>query len=344
MKFKTLVIIFTSNNEEGLVKCFNSIWQQEDKPDQVLIVDNSKDEYSFYNKDSIKKNNHIHLIRNFNNPSISFNNSRQMALRYVSENEFDLIILCEDDAYYDIGFVSNIKKSFARGNHLMMYKIKPNPDFNYDYRTDFVKDLGHYNLEFSLADYGDQSKIIDPKYIFNSYAFSKQIFKNSKGWRPDCYNSDLFLYIRYGESAFALDMSQHTKKIEYVANAIMYHDKREKRLNNKFFTYRYAIFGVDSGWKFIEENSLGNIIYINLKLLILSLLIKSIRIALRKNAWRVLIYLQLIKSYHKYLLFYYYKSSQDLIEFDLTFDDVDWNEFDFKNLRPIEYKLWKPLI
>ena len=344
MKFKTLLIIFTSNNEEGLTKCFNSIWQQEDKPDQVLIVDNSKDEYSFYNKGSIKKNNHIHLIRNLNHPSISFNTSRQMALRYVSENEFDLIILCEDDAYYDIGFVSNIKKSFARGNHLMMYKIKPNPEFIYDYKTDFVKDLGHFNLDFCLADYGDKSKVIDPKYIFNSFAFSKQIFKNSKGWRPDYYNSDLFLYTRYGESEFALDMSQYTEKIEYVANAIMYHDKREKRLNNKFFTWKYAMYGVDSGWKFIEENSLDNIIYINLKLLVLSLLIKSTRILLRRNAWRVWIYRQLIRSYHKYLLFYYYKSSQDLIDFDLTFDDVDWNEFDFKNLRPIDYKSWKLLI
>jgi len=104
------------------------------------------------------------------------------------------------------------------------------------------------------------------------------------------------------------------------------------------------MYGVDSGWKFIEENSLDNIIYINLKLLVLSLLIKSTRILLRRNAWRVWIYRQLIRSYHKYLLFYYYKSSQDLIDFDLTFDDVDWNEFDFKNLRPIDYKSWKLLI
>jgi hypothetical protein len=268
-----------------------------------------------------------------------------MAMRYVSVNEFDLIVLCEDDAYYDIGFVKNIKKSFAQGSHLMMYKIKPNPEFDYDYRTDFVKDLGHYNLEFSLADYGDQSKIIDPKYIFNSFAFSKKIFLNSRGWSPDFFHDPAYLlYTQGGESQFALDMSQYTKKIEYVANAIMYHDKREKRLNNKFFTSRYALFGVDSGWKFIKENSLGNIFYINLNLLVLCLLIKSIRILKRKNAWRVWIYLQLIKRYHKYLLYYYYKSSQDLIDFNLTYNDMHWNEYDLKNLKPIEFKSWKLLI
>jgi hypothetical protein len=134
----------------------------------------------------------------------------------------------------------------------------------------------------------------------------------------------------------------------------MFHTGREKRMNNKFFLFRFSLFGIMKGNKYIEDNFINKnfsrsqkyllkSIYI-IKIILSRLLIFFVSIFFRGKSWKSWLYRSAIYYYHFKLLKLYYFNNEDLQKFLKKYRSVDWKTFDFNNLKPVKLSFFKPLI
>ncbi len=348
------VLLFTSrNNFHGARLALNSLINQTKNPEEIIVMDNSLDN-NFYKYKEYTNNQKIKIIYIHNQEKAELASiiSRQKALNMVKKK---YIVLTEDDGLYVKNFIKDLHKAFVSGAELICYKILPNKNFS-DAEWKFV-DEGKFCTIYSLLDYGDVKKSIRANLIFNSFAFSKASYEKSSGWGTDYFFSKQFFFYNYdGENNLANSIGSYlpAKKIIYLPSAVMFHSDREKRMNNKFFLFRFSLFGIMKGNKYIEENFINKnfsrtykyllkSIYI-IKIILTRLLIFFALTFFGSKSWKKWLYRSAIYYYHFKLMKLYYFNNEDLQKFLRNYRNIDWKTFNFNNLEPIKLGFFKPLI
>lgn len=348
------VLLFTHNNNfHGASLALNSLLNQSKNPEEIIIIDNSSDN-NFYKYKQYVNNRKIKIIyiHNKEKQELVSMISRQKALKLVQSK---YIVLTEDDGLYVKNFINDLHEGFESGAELICYKILPNKNFLHA-EWKFV-DEGKFCTIYSLCDYGDIKKRIRANLIFNSFAFSKVAYEKSSGWGPDYFFSKNFFFYNYGgENDLANSIGSHlsAKKIIYIPSAIMIHSGREKRMNNKFFLFRFSLFGIMKGNKYIEDNFINKNLSISqkyilkfiyvIKIVVSRLLIFSMFKFFGSKSWKSWLYKSAIYYYHFKLVKLYYFNNADLQKFLKNYSNNDWKTFNFKSLKPIKIGFFEPLI
>ena len=348
------VLLFTHNNNYyGAGLTLNSLINQTMHPEEIIIMDNSLDnnDYKFkeYTNNSKIK---IVYVHNQENREVASIISRQKGLNLVRGK---YIALTEDDGLYVENFIQDLDEAFKNGAELICYKILPNKNFLHaDWK---IVEEGKFCTNYSLIDYGDKKKSIGANLIFNSFAFTKIAYEKSNGFGPDLFFSKEFFFYNYGgecDLANSIGCSLSANKIIYVPSAVMIHHSRENRMNNKFFLFRFALFGIMKGNKYAEDNFINKnfsksqkyilkFIYV-IKIAVSRLLIFFVSIFFGDKSWKSWLYRSAIYYYHFKLMKLYYFNNDDLQKFLKNYRNSDWKTFNFNNLKPIKLGFFKPLI
>ena len=348
------VLLFTHNNNYyGAGLALNSLINQTMYPEEIIIMDNSLDnndyKYKEYTNNSKIK---IVYVHNQENREVASIISRQKGLNQVRGK---YIALTEDDGLYVKNFIQNLYEAFKNGAELICYKILPNKNFLHaDWK---IVEEGKFCTNYSLIDYGNTKKSIGANLIFNSFAFTKIAYEKSNGFGPDLFFSKEFFFYNYGgecDLANSIGCSLPANKIVYIPSAVMIHHSRENRMNNKFFLFRFALFGTMKACKYIEDSfvkkNISNnqkhilkLIYI-VKMVICRILIFLISKCFGNKSWKSRFYRLVILYYHFKLMKFYYFKNDNLKNFLETYRTNDWKTFNFNSLKPIKIGFFKPLI
>jgi|688.fasta_scaffold288025_1 hypothetical protein len=348
------VLLFTHNNNfQGASLALNSLINQTKNPEEIIIVDSSSGN-NFYKYKEYTNNRVIKIIYFHNKEKLELASMilRQKALKFAQGK---YIVLTEDDGLYVKNFIYDLHEGFENGAELICYKILPNENFLHA-EWKFV-DEGKFCTIYSLCDYGDKKKKIRANLIFNSFAFSKAAYEKSSGWGTDFFYSKNFFFYNYGgENDLATSIGSYlsANKIVYIPSAIMIHSAREKRMNNKFILFRFSLFGIMKGNKYIEDNFINQNFFISqklilkfiyvIKIVIIRLFIFLITKFFGSKSWKSWLYRSAIYYYHFKLVKLYYFNNDDLQKFLKNYRNNDWKTFNFNNIKPIKLSFFKPLV
>jgi glycosyltransferase involved in cell wall biosynthesis len=328
---KSSVVIFSYNNPFGLKKCINSLLKQTLSADEIIIIDNSKQINNEYNNlDRVR-----YFYNGFENSKLSFAVARNLGLSIASG---DFIILAEDDAYYSSLFIQSIINQFKKGADVVCYRILPNPEFK---NPNWIKLGEHFRIDydFGLIDLGESEVEISSDLIFNSFAFKKCHYEKSNGWGADGLLDEYSFYNSGGEITLLKNLIEVGAKVFlYSPKALMFHDKRETRLNNDYFFNRYAYWGAEDAYHFINNNSIKiSFLYNILKNLIkIVLMIKSVKLTNFSYEDRNL--LLLIRRFAYFSMIFHFIIFKKLIFIKENYNR-NWRLFDYSSLKKVK-QLW----
>ncbi len=335
------VVIFSYNNPEGLKKCLESMLGQNVLPDEIIIIDNSR----VFNSEVNGINNKIiqYVYNGHENAKLNFSIARNRGMELVS-GEF--VILAEDDAYYSSTFIQSIERQFKSGSDIISYRILSNFEFQNANWIE-INNVGKIDLDFGLIDLGELEKTISSDMIFNSFAFRKEHYDKCKGWGADGLTDEYFYYNSGGEITLIENLiTAGASKFSYAPGALMIHDKRETRLNNKYFFYRYAYWGAEDAYNYLKKNNIKTLFLIIVIKNIISLNLTFKKYRVTENSYLDKELLYQIRKYNFFVIIFHFlifKRYRKIMRENWT---RDWKKFDFAHIKPLklfwllDYKLY----
>lgn len=178
---KILLIIPAYNEEENVLKVYNTIREYNDKAEQkldyIFINDGSKDStLKILQENNL---NHINLIHN-----LGIGGAVQTGYKYAYENNYDIAIQFDGDGQHDINYVNKICKPLIDGQADMCIGTRYLDKTESKFQSTFMRRFGKNIISF-IIQICCRKKITDPTSGFR--AVNKKIIERFSEQYPIQY-------------------------------------------------------------------------------------------------------------------------------------------------------------
>jgi len=251
------VIIPTRNRGNILKTTLESICNQNLSPDlyEILVIDNgstdsTKDVYLDY-KQKIKN------IKYFYIQEPGLHNGRHKGM---IESKTDILVFCDDDIEASSTWLEGIYESFSDqsvalvgGKNLPKVELAM-PEW-IEKMWNVSKPLGKSLAYLSISDLGDETKGIDPNYVWGlNFSIRKSVLLEAGGFHPDGMPQELIKYRGDGETSVTEYIKEHGYKTIYNPKALVYHVIPKERLTLDYFKKRAYNQGISDSFSYIRKN------------------------------------------------------------------------------------------
>ena len=272
------VVIPTLNRSKLLEKTLESLTQQTtNSPEfEVLVIDNGS-------TDSTQQ-----IVANFSQwldircilevrPGLHEGRHRGMR-----ESRGDILAFADDDIQALPTWIQGIAESFGDpkvglvgGKNLPDYESTPPEWLDHHWTT--VRE-GKFMTYFSVLDFGDQTRFIDPLYVFGcNFSVRKNIVADAKGFHPDGMPQSLIKFRGDGESHVARHVARMGYTSLYNPKASVRHWVPSSRMNMEYLIKRAFAEGISQSYTDTRDRYLHKK---EKKLTLLSRLKNSLRVRL----------------------------------------------------------------
>ena len=231
MNKKISVILPVYDSENTLDRCLRSIYNQEFKADELIIVDNNS-------KDNTKS-----IINLWNKylPIKYFKNDRNMGLsfslrRAINESVGELLLRIDSDDEWESNHIREIIK-LSKKKDAVLFSTRSR------YLSSDSKIISTSNF---LSDDSVRKLLMwDNPFVHSAIAFKKSVYLQTIGYSENNYAQDYFLFIellKKGELAFSEKIT-----VSYFVNS-----GSLSRLNlkaSKYARFKYQLLSIIYFWK-----------------------------------------------------------------------------------------------
>ena len=228
---KISAILPVYNSEKTLDRCLRSIYRQEHKLDEIVIVDNGSNDNTKNIINLWQENLPIKYFKNERNMGLSFS-----LRRAINECEGELLLRIDSDDEWESNHIQEIIK-LSKKNNAVLFATRS------QYLTEESK-LIHYT-KFLSNDSVRKILMWDNPFVHSSIAFKKSDYFLTSGYSDNSYAQDYALYIellKKGELAFSDKIT-----VSYFVNS-----GSLSRLNikaSKNARFRYQLRSIIYFWK-----------------------------------------------------------------------------------------------
>ena len=254
------VIIPTYNRAILLRKALQSIIRQtlSKKEFEVIVIDNNSTDGTaeIVNQYSYNWNN----LKYFHESSFGLHAARH---RGLNESAGEILVFADDDIEAFPSWLEGIKESFMNNNvalvggkNISLYESDP-PDW---LRKLWISvEGGRYLPDFSLLDFGDTIKEVEPYFIFGcNFSIRKKILFEIKGFHPDGMPQNLLKYRGDGETFVAKQVKNLGYTILYNPKASVNHFVPTSRMSLEYIKKRAFSEGVSGSYIDTRKTKLNN--------------------------------------------------------------------------------------
>lgn len=200
------VVIPTYNEEKGITKCVESIFQNTELPCEVIVVDG-------YSDDKTKELAKAAGATVYDNPNRTAASGRNIGIQHAKG---DIIAFTDGDNYVDREWISSIKKAFEENNEIDVIggKVVAAP-FETNVER-FWSELWLKNImRFEDEEFFVETKSLNHSFITANCAYKKELLNELNGFNEWFGNNaeDVDLMWR------AIDFKA---KLKYIPTAIVY--------------------------------------------------------------------------------------------------------------------------
>ena len=166
-KSRILLIIPAYNEEKNIINTVNSIKENKENYDYIVINDGSKDNTLKVLQDN--NINHINLIQN-----LGIGGAVQTGYKYAYYNGYDIAVQFDGDGQHDVNYVKNICKPIIDGNANICIGSRYLDNSTSKFKSTFMRRLGKNIISIMLRIF-IREKVTDPTSGFR--AVDKNIIK-----------------------------------------------------------------------------------------------------------------------------------------------------------------------
>ncbi len=252
------VIIPTRNRSDLLKSTLLSISCQNFTQNdfEVLVIDNGSTDNTKEIVNSFKDK--IQNLKCFYEPAPGLHVGRHKGLKEASA---DIIVYADDDIEAFPTWLEGIWESFqdgkvalVGGNNLPKYETSP---------PIWVESLwsynqyGKHNGYYSLIDFGDVQKEIDPYFVFGcNFSIRKSTLLEFGGFHPDAMPREKIKYRGDGESYISAQILKKGYKTVFNPKASVFHYVPSARMSKDYLYHRGFIQGISNSYSAIRGNEL----------------------------------------------------------------------------------------
>jgi glycosyltransferase involved in cell wall biosynthesis len=240
------VIIPTYNRAALLQATLDSLTKQtvRETDFEVLVIDNGSSDNTrdMVSKHSIARSN----VRYLHEPAPGLHAGRH---RGLYESKGSILAFADDDIEAFPTWLEGIQESFrdkkvamAGGKNIPLYEATPPAWIDALWETTVH---GRYMTYFSLLDFGDDLKEVEPYFVFGcNFSIRKDVLVSIKGFHPDGMPSSLLQYRGDGETFVAREVKKAGYITLYNPKASVKHWVPASRMNLDYLNKRAFAEGV----------------------------------------------------------------------------------------------------
>jgi len=240
------VIIPTLNRSDLLFTTLRSITKQSLPIDdfEILVIDNgSKDDTQKVVSNFQSSFRQLKYVQE-TNPGLHSGRHRGLA-----ESKGDILVFADDDIEALPTWLEGIQESFENndtglvgGKNIPNYESQPPQWVDELWET---YEEGRYITYFSLLDFGDAVKEINPHFVFGcNFAIRKNLLLQIKGFHPDGMPQSLIKFRGDGETHVATQVQELGFRTIYNPKASIKHWVPSSRMNMEYIQKRAFSEGI----------------------------------------------------------------------------------------------------
>lgn len=237
------IIIPTLNRAQSLKRAIESVFANEFKNFELIIVDNGSIDFTksvceVFNT----KANFIYIYDE--TPGL-------IVGRHLGFSKSNAPIVCflDDDVEISAKYIKNVIETFsdetiqlATGPCLPKYEVKPLPWLNYMWDQ---TNEGHFCAWLSLLDFGNQTHIIHPNFVWGlNFCIRKEALIALDGFHPDSMPKLLQKFQGDGETGLTSKAALRNYNAVYSPGLFLYHHINKERCTLEYFKNRAYFQGV----------------------------------------------------------------------------------------------------
>lgn len=339
-------VICTKNRPKSLEKCLEHLLRQDYPVEnlEVLICDSSESSYQDENKKIYER--FKNKLPHFDVTILEYpdrTNSCKDNITYkkhalIKKAQGLYIFSLDDDAYIiDNCYINEAIKSLNResiswvvGNIFPLNRIEN----KFISRSWHETPSGKVSNHFTLNDFGSVERVIEEPFIYTTnFAIKKENFYLYKGFGPDGFSGDFFMYNGSGENNLS-GAIKGDNEINVLFNPFVsvFHDSTKNRNNWQYLYLRFSYFGIGASFDNVRQlkKTLASAALYKLYFKMIARLIKNI---LKFNLLGCIE----IYAYETAFIAHQKCVNEHPILHDFILQD-HWMDYDFSKLKPIKLK------
>jgi glycosyltransferase involved in cell wall biosynthesis len=244
---KLSVIIPTRNRATLLDKALESILAQSLSQNkfEVILVDNGSTDNT--KEIFLQYKSQIQNISYFYEEEPGLHVGRHIGMKKAKS---DILVYLDDDVELFPQHLKNVLESFkdnevvlVGGKNLPKFESTP-PDWLQTMWNE-TKIIGH----LSVVDLGDETKVIDPSYIWGcNFSIKKSILYEVGGFHPDAMPQALIKFRGDGETSVSNYVKNSEYKALYNPQVSLYHYVPNNRMTEEYFCNRMFNQGISDSY------------------------------------------------------------------------------------------------
>ncbi|MBP7653943.1 glycosyltransferase [Candidatus Dependentiae bacterium] len=249
------VIIPTRNRADRLILALDSLYSQNFEPDkfEIIVVDNGSSDNT---KDTAM------LFKNkFKNFSYVFEEKKGLHIGRnlgMKLSKGNIIAYIDDDVKVGDKWLEGISETFqnpetalAGGNNFPDFETAPPVWFDKIWN---YNEYGKYVSIFSILDFGNQIKEINPVYVWGcNYIIRKNVLMKICGFHPDSMPDELLKYRGDGETYVSKEVKKMNYKIMFNPKISVYHFVPQSRMTFEYIRKRCFMQGISDSYFYTRQ-------------------------------------------------------------------------------------------
>lgn len=245
------VIIPTRNRADYLKDALESILMQTLQPEfyEVIVIDNGSvdNTWEIVDKLNLQHENRIKYIFE-EEPGLHVGRHRG-----AKEARGGILVYADDDTIAFTNWLESISSAFNDPEVVLVGgKVLPKWEGQIPEWINLFKSKVEWGWTIgylSLLDFGDETKIIPPCYVYGcNYSIRKTVLFACGGFHPDGMPRELIQYRGDGESAPSVEIKKRGYKALYEPKASVFHRVPSERLSVDYFCRRAFNQGVSDSY------------------------------------------------------------------------------------------------
>jgi glycosyltransferase involved in cell wall biosynthesis len=249
MKNKITVLLTTCDRyNTTLPICLSSILSQTRLPDEIVIVDDSRNN-SFYQNDAIKQ---LLVLSKLKNVEINYFYGEkrgavpalQIGLNNISDG---WVLKTDDDNYLNPDVLEKFESFISEGVGAMSCLIIDKDSIIRDYNTiDVSSNIEDIYSHFNIQMVGIQDNTIkEVEHLYSNYFFNRTL--------ADDYPKDLFPSSIREETIFTYNIFRKGYKLLVIPDIKIYHLKDDKKTGNRQWSDEHELKNEKIFLKYLED-------------------------------------------------------------------------------------------